>query len=38
LGFSIARYLSELHEGTLAVDTDTEGSGSTFVLSFLPQA
>ena len=32
LGFSIARYLSELHEGTLAVDTDTEDSGSTFVL------
>jgi K+-sensing histidine kinase KdpD len=32
LGLSIARYLTELHEGTLTVDTDTEHSGPTFVL------
>ena len=32
LGLSIARYLTELHEGTLTGDTDTEDSGSTFVL------
>lgn len=32
LGLSIARYLTELHEGTLTVDTDTQDSGSTFVL------
>jgi signal transduction histidine kinase len=32
LGLSIARYLTELHEGTLTVDTDTQDNGSTFVL------
>jgi signal transduction histidine kinase len=32
LGLSIARYLTELHDGTLSVATDTGVEGSTFVL------
>jgi signal transduction histidine kinase len=32
LGLSIARYLTELHDGTLTVDKGSPGSGSTFVL------
>jgi K+-sensing histidine kinase KdpD len=32
LGLSIARYLTELHEGTLTIATASEESGSTFVL------
>jgi signal transduction histidine kinase len=32
LGLSIARYLTELHEGTLTIAAASEESGSTFVL------
>jgi signal transduction histidine kinase len=32
LGLSIARYLTELHEGTLTIATGSEETGSTFLL------
>jgi len=32
LGLSIARYLTELHEGSLSVESDGRRSGATFVL------
>jgi len=32
LGLSIARYLTELHDGTLTIATASEETGSTFVL------
>ena len=30
LGLSIARYLTELHEGTLSIETTSKEGGSTF--------